>query len=520
MFATTQLLRRATTINGEGTATLFGPRRQSWHDLQDRVARLAGALQGLGVAGDEPVAILAHNSDRYFEALFGIPWAGGVVQPINTRLAPPEIEHWLTDSGARILLIDRHFVGAFEGIRPSLPEIERVIWMDDGDVPGGMDDYEALLAASPAVADAGRGGEDIAQLMYTGGTTGRSKGVMLSHRAVVSNVLQCLPGFGIDSGSRCLHAAPMFHAADNIFCLCATAVAATQVIVPGFEPVSTLQAMAAERISAVLLVPTMINMLVHHPDFDEHDLDSLGLVLYGASPMPEGVLRRAMTALPGVEFIQAYGQTEAGPVLTMLPAKDHVLDGPGSERVRSAGRPIPCVDIEIRDHAGHALAPGEVGEICARGPNLMSGYRNLPDVSEATLRGGWLHTGDGAYMDEDGYVYIVDRLKDVIVSGAENVYSAETENAVHQHPAVAECAVIGVPDEQWGERVHAIVRLKPGESVTEDALIEHCHTLIAGYKCPRSVTFREEPLPLSGAGKILKRALRAPYWEGQSRDVN
>ena len=520
MLALTQLLTRAARINGDATATIFGERRQSWQQLRDRVARLAGGLQGLGVGPDDSVAILALNSDRYFESLFGIPWAGGVVQPINTRLAPPEIVHWLSDAGARVLLIDRHFAEAFEGIRPSLPAIERIVWMDDGAPPPGLEAYEDLLNAAEPVPDAGRSGEDLAQLMYTGGTTGRSKGVMLSHRAVVSNVLQCLPGFRLDSGSRCLHAAPMFHAADNIFCLCATAVAATQVIVPGFEPVSTMQVMAAERISTVLLVPTMINMIVNHPDLDEYDLDSLAHVLYGASPMPEGVLRRAMTTLSGVEFVQAYGQTEAGPVLTMLPFRDHVLEGPGSERVRSAGKPIPCVDLEIRDHDDQPLAPGEVGEICARGPNLMSGYRNLPEVSETTLRGGWLHTGDGAYMDEHGYVYIVDRLKDVIVSGGENVYSAETENAVHQHPAVAECAVIGVPDEQWGERVHAVVRLKPDETLTEEALIAHCHTLIAGYKCPRSVTFREEPLPLSGAGKILKRELRAPYWEGRSRGVN
>jgi long-chain acyl-CoA synthetase len=277
---------------------------------------------------------------------------------------------------------------------------------------------------------------------------------------------------------------------------------------------------AAERVNAALLVPTMINMLVNHPALEDHDLACLETVVYGASPMPEQVLRRAMSVLPKTEFVQAYGQTEAGPVLTLLPARDHVLDGPGSERVRSAGRPIACVDLEIRDEHDRPLPSGEIGEICARGPNLMSGYRNLPEVTEETLRGGWLHTGDGAYMDERGYVFIVDRLKDVIVSGAENVYSAETENAVHQHPAVAECAVIGVPDEQWGERVHAIVRLKPNESLTEDALIEHCHSLIAGYKCPRSVTFREEPLPLSGAGKILKRALRAPFWEGRSRRVN
>ena len=520
MLALTQLLTRAAQINGEATATVFGERRQSWTELQERVARLAGGLQGLGLVTDDRVAILALNSDRYLECSFGIPWAGGITQPINTRLAPPEIVHWLGDSGARFLLLDRHFVEVLKGIRSELPDLETAIFLDDGDLPAGLQAYESLLAGADPVPDAGRRGEDLAQLMYTGGTTGRSKGVELSHRAIVSNVLQCLPGLNLDEDSRCLHAAPMFHAADNFFCMCATAVAATQVIVPGFEPVSTMTTIASERVNSALLVPTMINMLVNHPALDEHDLACLETVVYGASPMPEQVLRRAMSVLPKTEFVQAYGQTEAGPVLTMLPARDHVLDGPNAGRVRSAGRPIACVDLEIRDEHDRPLPPGEIGEICARGPNLMSGYRNLPEVTEETLRGGWLHTGDGAYMDERGYVFIVDRMKDVIVSGAENVYSAETENALYQHPAVAECAVIGIPHDTWGEQVHAVVRLKPDTSATADELIAHCHELIAGYKCPRSIDFRDEPLPLSGAGKILKRALRAPFWEGQSRKVH
>jgi long-chain acyl-CoA synthetase len=519
MFSLSQLLERSARVNGGGTATVFASRRRSWTELRHRVRGLAGGLRSLGLRPGDRVAILAHNSDRYYECLFGVPWAGGVLQPINTRLAPPEMVHWLTDSGARVLLLDRHFADAWSSIRESLPGIESVVWLEDEETPAGMRDYEDLLASAPA-EDAGRKDEDLATLMYTGGTTGRSKGVMLSHRAIVANVLQCLPHLTLDRHTRCLHAAPMFHAADGFFCVCAAAVGATNVIVPGFEPVSTMAAIASERVDAALLVPTMINMLASHPAVPEHDLSSLRTVVYGASPMPEDVLRRAMGVLPGVDFIQAYGQTEAGPVLTILDASDHRLDGTDTGRLRSAGRAIPCVDLEIRDERDRPLPAGEVGEICARGPNIMSGYHGLPEVSAETLRGGWLHTGDGAYMDADGYVYIVDRLKDVIVSGAENVYSAETENALHTHPAVAECAVIGIPHDRWGEQVHAIVRLKPGAAATEEALIRHCHGLIAGYECPRSIEFRETPLPLSGAGKILKRELRAPYWEGQERGVH
>jgi long-chain acyl-CoA synthetase len=519
MFALSQLLERSARINGGGTATIFASRRQSWEQLRERVRRMAGGLREMGVEADDRVAILSHNSDRYYESLFAVPWAGGVLQPINTRLAAPEMVHWLTDSGARVLLLDRHFAEAWSSIRESVPGIEAVVWLEDGEAPAGMRAYGELLTSAP-VEDAGRRDEDLATLMYTGGTTGRSKGVMLSHRAIVANVLQCLPQLTLDRHTRCLHAAPMFHAADGFFCVCAAAVGATNVIVPGFEPVSTMAAIAAEQVDAALLVPTMINMLVSHPAVTEHDLGSLSTVVYGASPMPEDVLRRAMGVLPGVSFVQAYGQTEAGPVLTILDAADHRLDGPDTGRLRSAGRAIPCVDLEIRDEHDRPLPVGEVGEICARGPNLMSGYRNLPEVSAETMRGGWLHTGDGAYMDAHGYVFIVDRLKDVIVSGAENVYSAEPENALHAHPAVAECAVIGIPHDRWGEQVHAIVRLKPGAEATEKELIEHCHGLIAGYKCPRSIEFRETPLPLSGAGKILKRELRAPYWEGQERGVH
>jgi long-chain acyl-CoA synthetase len=519
MFALSQLLDRSAALNGRGTATIFGSRRRTWTELRDRVGRLAGGLRALGVAPDDPVAILAHNSDRYYECLFAIPWAGGVVQPINTRLAPPEMRHWLSDSGARVLFVDRHFVEAWTGIRDSMPGVETVVYLDEGEAPAGTRPCEDLLAAAPA-ADAGRRDEDQAMLMYTGGTTGRSKGVMLSHRAILANVLQCLPHLTLDQRRRCLHAAPMFHAADAFFCLCAATVGATNVIVPGFEPVSTMAAIEAEGVDVALLVPTMVNMLVSHPAVSEHDLSSLETVLYGASPMPDDVLRRAMSVLPETRFVQAYGQTEAGPVLTILDAADHVLDGAGADRLRSAGRPVACVQLEIRDERDRPLPPGEVGEVCARGPNLMSGYRNLPEVTATTLKDGWLHTGDGAWMDEDGYVYIVDRLKDVIVSGAENIYSAETENALHAHPAVAECAVIGIPHDQWGEQVHAIVRLRPGTDASEDELVAHCRTLIAGYKCPGSIEFREAPLPLSGAGKILKRELRAPFWAGRRRGVN
>jgi len=260
--------------------------------------------------------------------------------------------------------------------------------------------------------------------------------------------------------------------------------------------------------------------LIHHPDVAGYDLSSLQDVLYGASPMPEAVIEKAMQVIPGVRWHQAYGQTESGPVLTVLPPERHVLEGPLAGKLKSAGVAVPGVEIAILGENDVEVPRNRVGEICARGENVMLGYWNQPELSEKTLRSGWLHTGDGGRMDEDGFVFVVDRVKDMIVSGGENVYSAEVENAIYEHPAVAECAVIGVPDDKWGERVHAVVRGKDGESLDEAGLIAHCHERIAGYKCPRSVELVDEPLPLSGAGKILKTELRAPHWAGQEKRVH
>jgi long-chain acyl-CoA synthetase len=275
-----------------------------------------------------------------------------------------------------------------------------------------------------------------------------------------------------------------------------------------------------EKIGTALLVPTMINMLVNHPAISDYDLSCLHNLLYGASPMPEAVICKALEVIPHVDLFQAYGQTEASPVITVMGPEYHTTSGPKAGKLKGAGRAVAGIDLAIVGEDGEILPPGEVGEVCIRGDNVMLGYWNLPEASATALDGGWLHTGDGGRLDEEGMLFIVDRVKDMIVSGGENVYSAETEQAVYAHPAVAECAVIGIPHDSWGEQVHAIVVLKAGDSLTERELIDHCKTLIAGFKCPRSVAFREEPLPLSGAGKILKKDLRAPYWEGRGRNVS
>jgi long-chain acyl-CoA synthetase len=516
----TQGLRRAARANRDGTASVFAGRRPSWGEFEARAARLAAGLLKLGIGPGDRVAILALNCDRYLEFFYAVAWAGAVFVPVNTRLAGPEIVFWLNDSGSRVLFVDDHFLAALERVRPELSSLEKLVYLGDSAAPAGMLHHEALIAAHGPAAEAGRADSELAGIFYTGGTTGRSKGVMLSHANLVTNALNGTAVIGVDRHSVYLHAAPMFHLADGALSFAITMMAGRHCYLSHFEPKAVLRALQDEKVTLALLVPTMINMLVQHPDVERYDLSTLKRLMYGASPMPESVARRVMQLLPHVGFVQGYGQTECAPILTLLTPEFHDAEGAYAGKMGSVGHPVPACEVSVRDANDEECPPGVVGEVCGRGPNVMLGYWKQPDLTAHTLRNGWLHTGDGGYLDQDGFLYIVDRMKDMIISGGENVYSAEVENALHRHTAVAECAVIGVPDQKWGERVHAIVRLKAGQEAGADELIAHCHGLIAGYKCPRSLEFRQEPLPLSGAGKILKTDLRKPFWEGKAKQVN
>ena len=515
-----QFVRRAVQTGAGKLATVCGDRQRSWREFDDRIRRLAGAMHGLGFKPGDRVGILSLNSDRYLECLFGLSLGGFVFVPINTRLAPPEIVFWLTDSGCSALFVDGAFVPVLPKVLPETPDVKRVVYIGECTCPPELTDYEALLAAARPFAGSIGADNDLAGIFYTGGTTGRSKGVMLSHNNIMSNALNIFPSTLADEDTRYVHAAPMFHLADNAMTYLVTGFRGTHYFMPRYEPLALLRAIEQYRINLLLIVPTMINMLVNHPDVAKHDLSSVERLLFGASPMPEAVIRRAAEVMPGVKFCHLYGQSESSPVLTALDPRYTCFDGPYAGRVKSAGRAVLDCDIEIHDADDNEVPRGTIGEVCARGPMVMLGYWKQPELTARTLRNGWLHTGDGAYMDDEGFIFIVDRVKDMIISGGENVYSAETEEALYSHKAVAECAVIGVPDETWGERVHAIVRLKPGMDATPEELIAHCHTLIANYKCPRTLDLREEPLPLSGAGKILKTDLRAPYWSGKEKRVN
>jgi len=514
-----QLIRRTVQLRPQSIATQFGERQRTWAELQDRITRLAGSMRELGVHDGDRVAILALNSDRYYEYYFAVAWAGAVFVPINTRLAPAEVAYWLNDSASSVLFVDETLLPSFRAAESQLESVNTRVYLGDGETPDGFLRHEDLIDHEP-IPPSNRRGDDLAGIFYTGGTTGRSKGVMLSHRGLTLNPLQAQSVVQFRPSDVLLHAAPMFHIADGFLCMASATHGVKSVILPGFDPTLVLRSFQVDGITQTLLVPTMIGMVVNHPEVEKYDLSGVKRVLYGASPMPERIIVRAMEVMPTAEFVQAYGQTETSPILTILESEYHVTSGPKAGRLGSAGRALPGVEISIQDEEGNEVPRGTVGEVCARGDNIMIGYWQLPEVTEEAFRGGWLHTGDGGYMDQDGFVFIVDRVKDMIVTGGENVYSAEVENAVYQHSAVAECAVIGIPHDDWGEQVHAIVRLKPEASTTEQELIDHCRSLIAGFKCPRGVTFREDPLPLSGAGKVLKRELRKPYWQDQSRSVH
>jgi acyl-CoA synthetase (AMP-forming)/AMP-acid ligase II len=512
----TQGLHRALQNRPDAVMTVFGGRTRTFAEVADRVARLAAALRARGVGSGDRVAMLALNSDRFSEYLLAVPWADAVLNPVNIRWSPVEIAYSLRDSDTRVLLVDDMFAAHVTALRKAVPELHTVIHAGDGPTPEGTMSYEDLVAGHDPIPDARRGGDALAGLFYTGGTTGSPKGVMLSHANLMVSALGILStGQLFGDGARCLHAAPMFHLADMAAWNATTTAGGAHVIVPAFEPVAVMQAIATHGATDALLVPVMIQMMIDHPRITEHDLTSLRGVLYGASPIAQTVLERAMKAFPNAAFTQAYGMTELAPVATLLSPEDHRR----TDLLRSAGRAAPHSEVRIVDPEDQEVPRGTVGEVVARGGHVMLGYWNQPEATAAAVRDGWMHTGDGGFMDDEGYVFVVDRIKDMIVSGGENVYSAEVENALSTHPAVASCAVIGVPDEEWGERVHAVVVLRAGHQTTAEDLRAHVKTSIAGYKAPRSAEF-VDTLPVSAAGKILKRELRAGHWGEGGRQVH
>jgi len=510
----TQCVRRCAVLTPDKPALVCGNRTTTFGELRDRVARCAGGLLELGLTPGARVAILGINSDRVLELMYGSICAGGAPHNVNIRWAVPEQAYAIDDSGATMLVVDAHFADRLPALRAQCPSVEHVLYLGDGAAPDGTLSYEDLVAKSGPVPDQCTDPDAVAFLNYTGGTTGLSKGVMLTHRGVMAAVSIVLADRFVHPGMKTAFLLPLFHIGGVLQPLASLLVGNTTVLLPTYVPLDAIRLIHEQRIEQMFMVPTMIQMIVDHPDFGHYDLSCVTHIGYGGSPISEALVSRIREKLPHARLMQIYGQTEGLPA-TFLPDEDHVS---GMDRLRSAGRPAPGCEIRIVDGDGNETAAGVIGEVAIRGPHLMAGYWNKPEQTAKARKGGWLYSGDAGYLSRDGYLYVVDRVKDMVVTGGENVYSAEVENALAKHPAVAGCAVIGIPDDKWGEIVHAVIVLKPGQQVDGEGLQAHCRELIANYKLPRSVEFRDA-LPLTPVGKVNKVALREPHWKGRERRV-
>jgi long-chain acyl-CoA synthetase len=489
----------------------------------DRLLRLTHSMRVvLGIEPGDRFGVLAMNGHEYLELYHAAMFGAAIINPLNTRFTPIELAYVLNDSGSRVVFTDPEFAPILAHARVAGARIDKVVIIGgepDAGVTGADATlgYEDLLAVGKPVMPPEPEEEDAAILMYTGGTTGFPKGALLEQRAEVLNVYHVLAVLGLREERRFLFQSPMFHAALVAGVLGIPASGATSVTIPMFEPGLVLRTIEEQRIDTTMVIPIMLSMLEQDEGFSPERLRSLRQLVYGASPISQDLIVRWLQMLPDTDFLQGYGMTEAASALTFLGPEDHRL---GGNALTAAGRPLFGVELQLTDSLGNALPRGEAGEVCARGGNLMREYWHKPEETEAVLRDGWYRTGDIGFVDEAGLLHVTDRLKDMIVTGGENVYSIEVENAIGSHPAVAQVAIIGIPSEKWGEAVHAIVVLREGTKATAEELIAHARKVLAGFKVPKSVEFRDGPLPLSGAFKPLKRELRRYFWEGQERRVN
>lgn len=506
------------------TAILDGEETFTYREFTERVAKLKASLKEMGIQKGDRIGILMLNNYRYLEIMYAATSFGAIVVPINVRLSAPEVSYILNDAEVETLFIHQEFIPMVQYFKENVKSLNTIILAEPKPISTpDLVNYEDLIEERHEcqLTFENIEEEDVAGLFYTGGTTGRSKGVMLTHKNLVTNAFHAALNLKYHENEIYLHCAPMFHLADQASTFAITLVGGTHAHIRVFTPERVLEAIEKYHITAVLLVPTMINMVIHSPKFHQYNVQSVQKVLYGASPISVEVLKKAMSQFSNTNFIQAYGMTEAAPILTVLRAEDHVLDGSPNKlkRLQSCGQAVQGVELKIVNPNREEVGVGEVGEIVAKAPNIMKGYWNLPDETAHALQDGWYFTGDLGYMDEDQYVYIVDRAKDMIITGGENVYSTEVENVLYEHPSILECAVIGIPDEKWGEVVKAVIVLKENALVTKEELKTFAKEKLAPYKVPKEIEFANE-LPKSGAGKILKRHLRDKHWEGISRKVH
>lgn len=492
-----------------------GPRTVTYGEAHDTARRVAGALVRSGVGPGDRFGFVGPNSVEHAVVYYAASMMGAVPVPVNTRLAPAEIAFVLADSGARTLVADADLVAALDDA------VDVPVRVAVGGAPEGWIAWDRWIDGDPLDPEHPRPSpDDTLYQMYTSGTTGSPKGVILSHRAVLANVAQVSAGVatGVDVGDRWLIVAPLFHAAAVITAFSCVSGGGCLVIHRGFDPVRVVEALQGDRISLTTLVPAMIQACLAVPGVDAHDYPDLQSIAYGGSAIAESVLRRAMEVW-GCDFYQGFGQTESSAGLTYLTEADHRAALAGDPALlASCGRPLAATEIRIVDDTGAPAPGGTIGEILARGPQLMDGYWNRPDETAAALADGWLHTGDLGFVDDAGYLTVCDRRTDMIVTGGENVASREVESVLLTHPAVADVAVIAVPDDRWGESVHAVVVAAPGRCVDLDELVAHCDGRLARFKVPRSVEVIDE-LPRNAGGKVRKSALREAHWAGTDRGV-
>ncbi len=513
------MIRHHASERGDKVALIFEGRETRYRQLDDTASRIANAIIADGVQPQGRVAILAKNTDAFFELYYGACKAGAVLVPVNFRLAPPEVAFVVNDAQADLLFVGPDFYELVEGIRNDLTTVKKIVALPDLDgnshgVWTGYDDWHGAHDAADPRRD-GAPHETCIQV-YSSGTTGHPKGVEITHDNFMTLFAVAIEDWGnwrVDDVS--MVAMPLFHVAGNEWGFVGFYMGATNVLMADVDPAAILRTIPEYGITKTLFVPAVILFLLQTPGCRETDFSSLESVLYGASPIPLPVLQEAVEVI-GCDFAQVYGLTETSGAVTYLPPEDH----DGGERMKSCGKPMRSAEIRVVDDNGDDCPPGTVGEIIVAGGQIMKGYWNLPEESAKAIRGEWFHSGDAGYFDEDGYLYIHDRLKDMIVSGGENIYPAEVESAMAAHPDVADIGVIGIPDDKWGETVLAIIVAKdPSSPPSEAALDAFARERLAGYKVPRRYAFTDA-LPRNPSGKILKRELRKPYWEGQERQVH
>lgn len=512
------LLEKAVRLYSQKEAIVSEGKRFTYREFSERVFRLAHVFESMGITRGDRIAIVHHNSHEFLETYFAAAHIGAILNPLNARLSPNELAFILKDSGAPILVASRRFTSSVDQLKDFDVKIKRVLWSGKGDHSDTFisDDYEGTIktqsSAPPSVGEIDE--NHVAHLYYTSGTTGKPKGVILSHKNVCTHALATIAELRLNDSDTWIHVAPLFHLADAWATFAITWVGARHIIVPDFEPLMVLEAMQNEKVTITNMIPTMLNMLVNTPGVDSYDFSNLRAIMSGGAPIAPDLVKNIMDTFK-CDYIQTYGMTETCPYLTLSILKENLTRLPPKDQFiykAKTGRPMIGVSLKVIRNDGQEVHHNdrEVGEIVVKGDIVTRGYWNRPDETAAAIKDGWLYTGDLAVVDSEGYVNIVDRKKDMIVTGGENVYSTEVENVLYSHPDILEAAVIGVPDTKWGEVIKAIVVLKGGRDASDKEIIAFCKDRIAHYKAPKSVDFLAQ-LPKTGSGKIYKKGLKERY---------